>query len=389
MVLGIVTVQLIHKDGTTRSVAMDEEEMKQLSEAAFAAICKCADDMLEGKVFKRVTYMDDEGDLCTLTAVSVSDALGFCDHGGILQLNVESEEERTSTESDINLQVPLQQSASLPVPAPAAAAQERKSSDADSQHFYIGDETQEVESEAVSAAAVALLLKHPDEAVRAATREALRLSAGAVVEERPCTEDEWGKTDDLASKEVLEDSDKEMSSETSEDWEKPDEVEVSLEAEKIGEAPKLKSGKVLCASACLTEPEAMIDCADARGDVTEEFKHLLVQYPDVSQAFRLARLAVSHAGGDGKALVKAVVTNDGAEAWPETCSLRLVAGSSFGFPELPLGPVSPGETVELVLDLSLGAEKGQPGLGQLSAWAVLDEHGAPFGPLLMVEVGYI
>jgi len=385
--MAIVTVQLLHKDGSARSIAMDEQEMKHLNEAAFSAICKCADEMLEGKVFKRITYMDDEGDLCTLTAVSVSDALRFCDQEGILHFNVESEEVLHQEGGSFCGQPTLSQ---VPLPvAPEHSEKERKLSDADSQYFYIGEaeETQEAGSEAISAAAMALLLKHPDAAIRAATQEALRLSASAAAKEDSLTENEWGKTDGLCSKEALEDCDKE-SSQASEEWEKPDEV--VLDPEKTAEAlPKRKSGKVLCAHSSLTEPEVMIDCADARGDVTADFGHLLVQYPEVSQAFRLARLLVSHAGSDGKALLKAVVTNDGTETWPDTCSLQLVAGPSLGFPGLPLGPVSPGETVELVLDLGLGAESGQPGLGQLSAWAVLDEQGAPFGPLMMVEVGYI
>lgn len=386
--MAIVTVQLFHKDGNTRSIAMDEQEMKQLNEAAFTAICKCADDMLEGKAFKRITYMDDEGDLCTLTAVSVSDALRFCDQGSILHLNVESEGALHQQHGSF-----CAQSVLSPVPLPVApedSEKERKFSDADSQYFYIGDnnETKEVESEAVSASALALLLRHPDAAVRAATQEALRLSAGSAAKEDSRTDDEWDKTARLCSEDVPEDSEKELSSQSSEGWEKPDEV--VLDPEQTAEAlPKRKSGKVLCAHTSLTEPEDMIDCADARGDVTADFGHLLVQYPDVSQAFRLARLLVSHAGSDGKALLKAVVTNDGTEAWPDACSLQLVAGPALGFPALPLGPVSPGETVELVLDLGLGAEGGQRGVGQLSAWAVLDEQGTPFGPLMMVEVGYI
>lgn len=385
--MAIVTVQLLHKDGNARSIAMDEQEMKQLNEAAFSAICKCADDMLEGKVFKRITYMDDEDDLCTLTAVSVSDAMRFCDQEGILYLNVESEEAVRQEASSF-----CAESSLSPVPLPVApedSQKERKLSDADSQYFYIGDneETPALESETISAAALALLLKHPDAAIRAATQEALRRSASAAAREDSHTEEEGGKTDVLYCQEVSEDSDKE-SSQASEGWEKPEEVVLDL-AKTLEVLPKQKSAKVLCAHTSLTEPEVMIDCADARGDVTADFGHLLVQYPGISQAFRLARLLVSHAGSDGKALLKAVVTNDGTEAWPDACSLQLVAGPSLGFPALPLGPVSPGETVELVLDLGLGAESSQPGHGQLSAWAVLDEQGAPFGPLMMVEVGYI
>eukprot|EP00930_Biecheleria_cincta_P030637 TRINITY_DN21216_c0_g1_i1.p1 TRINITY_DN21216_c0_g1~~TRINITY_DN21216_c0_g1_i1.p1 ORF type:complete len:383 (-),score=90.63 TRINITY_DN21216_c0_g1_i1:471-1619(-) len=382
--MAIVTLQLIHKDGNTRSIAMDKHEMHQLNEAAFTAICKCADDMLEDNCLKRITYEDDEGDLCTLTAVSIGDALRFCDREGVLHLNVESEEALRQQHGSFCMQP-------MPLPvAPADSEKDRKLSDAGNLYFYIGDsdETQQAESEAVCAAALALLLKHPDAAVRTATQEALNISAGVAAKERSCAEDEWGKTDRLSSREVSEDSDKDLSSQTSEAWEKLDEV--VLDPEKISEAlPKRKSGKVLCAHTSLTDPEVIIDCADAHGDVTADFGHLLVQYPDVSQAFTLARLLLSHAGNDAKALVKAIVTNDGTEAWPDACSLQLVAGPSLGFPALPLGPVSPGETVELVLELGLRAEGGQPGLGQLSAWAVLDEQGAPFGPLMLVEVGYI
>lgn len=105
-----------------------------------------------------------------------------------------------------------------------------------------------------------------------------------------------------------------------------------------------------------------------------------------AEAFLLEKLEIHHAAAlhTTKALVKIVVVNDGAEAWPEVCALKLQEGPSWGFLEMPLGPVKPGETVELVMDLAFNP--GTCGETLTSAWAVVDENDTPLGPPLLLEV---
>eukprot|EP00440_Ansanella_granifera_P064714 gb/GFBE01070165.1/.p1 GENE.gb/GFBE01070165.1/~~gb/GFBE01070165.1/.p1 ORF type:complete len:845 (+),score=232.11 gb/GFBE01070165.1/:1-2535(+) len=288
------------------------------------------------------------------------------------------------------------------------------------EHFYIGDG--EEANNSVAAAALARLLAHENEVVRRAAEEALSAARESAVQapyKRIFSSDidEAVKTqilekfpakvwfDDLMGRdnackektsELSEDdwerpsSETELSQKSSEEWEKFEHVESekqSIPDEKEEAALLAKSGKVLHASVSVSDADAMADMQEARGDVTEQFAELLGQYPHVNQAFRLGRLAVHHAKADAKALVKAVVTNDGAESWPEAATLRLVAGPELGFPELLLGAVPSGETVEMQLDLTLGSSHA--GDAHLSAWALVDGRGEPFGPLLMVEVGRV
>jgi len=149
-----------------------------------------------------------------------------------------------------------------------------------------------------------------------------------------------------------------------------------------------KSAKVMDARMNFGDSaEVVFDLVESRGDVTEEFAGILSQYPGVTQAFRIGHLAVYHGATEASATAKVVVTNDGALPWPELSKLRSVTGPAYGFPEMELGPVPPGDAVELVLDLSLGL--GQQGEAAMSGWAMVDEEGQPFGPLLVFDVARV
>jgi len=264
------------------------------------------------------------------------------------------------------------------VPPPPATEAESPS-EKDRAHFYIGDEGLKP---VVSSAALALLLEHPDEAVRAATRQAISVAMSAHEE----TESDSEVL--VSSEETASDSEATVLPSDG-DWEKTEAQPVSekdsQEDQQEVDLVATKSAKVLAASlnfgGC---PQAVYDLAEARADVTEEFAGLISQYPNVNQAYRLGCLAVLHGEPGVSAVGKVIVTNDGALPWPECSALRAVSGPAYAFPELPLGPVAAGDTVELVLDLSFGP--GEPGGSAISAWAMVDEQGQPFGPLLLLEV---
>jgi hypothetical protein len=126
----------------------------------------------------------------------------------------------------------------------------------------------------------------------------------------------------------------------------------------------------------------IVEDAALCGDASAEFSELLQQYPNVTQAYRLGCVALS-ARGDGPCSVvsKMVVKNTSAVlSWSENASIRSVAGPSHGLSEMMLGAVPAGDQVEIVLDLMI-----KEGDGGRSAWAMCDERGEPFGPLLLFE----
>ncbi|CAE8589512.1 unnamed protein product [Polarella glacialis] len=88
------------------------------------------------------------------------------------------------------------------------------------------------------------------------------------------------------------------------------------------------------------------------------------------------------------AVARAIVRNDGQEAWPEETALHLVLGESFGFGMLHIGALLPGHAAEIHLDLGLTAGPSAQCGGRRSAWVLADQHGEPFGPLLVLEVAF-
>merc|ERR1712039_546503 len=169
-----------------------------------------------------------------------------------------------------------------------------------------------------------------------------------------------------------------------EDQEVADEVEL-LSLNDVPSPPSVvKSAIVLDSSVSLGSPEVSFLCDDAQGDVTADFGALLGNYPLLKQAFRFGRLFVHHGLSSSTAVVNAVLTNDGTEPWPETTALQIVSGPSLDFPHVPLGSLSPGESAQLVMDLTIGP--GDAGEAALSAWAMVDAHGQPFGPVMLLEV---
>eukprot|EP00928_Gymnodinium_smaydae_P054028 TRINITY_DN3787_c0_g1_i2.p2 TRINITY_DN3787_c0_g1~~TRINITY_DN3787_c0_g1_i2.p2 ORF type:complete len:292 (+),score=71.71 TRINITY_DN3787_c0_g1_i2:87-962(+) len=115
----------------------------------------------------------------------------------------------------------------------------------------------------------------------------------------------------------------------------------------------------------------------------------LQDFPDVSGAFYMGRVVVAR-GGDAAVLNARVrVRNAGLEAWPEATTLRVVAGESHGFGALPIGALPGGHAAELLLDLQISPPATSSvcaGAGTRSGSILVDGAGAPFGPLLTLEV---
>lgn len=140
---------------------------------------------------------------------------------------------------------------------------------------------------------------------------------------------------------------------------------------------------VVVGSSPLTIGADVREDASAVGDVTEEIAELVGG--GLRQAWRLGRVVVAVGAKPVPVCTTAVLFNDGAVTWPSTTVLAIVVGDPLTLPQLPLGPVAPGEAVEVCLDLLI-PERAVPG-GLRSAWSVVDgASGETLGPLLLFEV---
>mmetsp|Transcript_70952 Transcript_70952/g.125447 ORF Transcript_70952/g.125447 Transcript_70952/m.125447 type:complete len:726 (-) Transcript_70952:227-2404(-) len=390
---GDVQAQLLERLGAVLTAAV--EELKATSspvEVHPTVVCDgCDMHPIVGKRFK--CAMRPDYDLCekchaeyeklhpgqgkwNIVAGQAADVVGFnCTGHGVVECDGCDKAPLCPTEFKVPASSMPSSSETIEQPAEAAicecnanAAENsttqitavRKESE-ESQHFFIGEPS-------VSANALAMLLEHPDEVVRSAAKEALHKASAP-----EASDDEWEKP---SQKEESQDG---------EEWEKMDDLDIAEQPEGVQE----KSARAIYANVELSHLEASADFAEARGDVTNEFGHLLANYPKLKQAYRLGRIAVQHTQQDATANVKTIITNNGSKAWPAASSLRLVAGPDLGFPELALGPVPSGETVEICMDLKLGSSDAA-GSTSLTAWAMVDEAaGEPFGPLLVLELGRV
>lgn len=214
----------------------------------------------------------------------------------------------------------------------------------------------------VAVAAMAKLLSNPNKALRQAVVHAMSVAEVEVAARTPVEQSQ------------------DSGSDISDDWERLEEAE--NEDVPMGVASPTPSQKpeqlvkVVFVSALLNDPTTMQQLQNKQG---------VIEWHG-SEAFRLGHLEIKHTAcpPPTKALVKIVVVNIGEAAWPEASTLELRDGPSWGFDKMPLGAVTPGETVELVLDLSFTA--GHQGDMLTSAWAVMDGQGSPIGPPMLLEV---
>jgi hypothetical protein len=129
---------------------------------------------------------------------------------------------------------------------------------------------------------------------------------------------------------------------------------------------------------------SLVFASNLAGDVTAEWAPLLSQFPMMSQAYRFGRFSWTRASSDEHfAVVKvcARLINNGQQAWPESTTLRIAAGNPYGLEELLVGAVPPGQAAELEMNLAVPSKMEET----RSAWS-LENHGQPFGPLMILEV---
>eukprot|EP00927_Polykrikos_kofoidii_P018551 TRINITY_DN18608_c0_g1_i4.p1 TRINITY_DN18608_c0_g1~~TRINITY_DN18608_c0_g1_i4.p1 ORF type:complete len:451 (+),score=83.70 TRINITY_DN18608_c0_g1_i4:79-1353(+) len=144
------------------------------------------------------------------------------------------------------------------------------------------------------------------------------------------------------------------------------------------------SARVIHSSPMMLGVEAQEDTS-GRGDVTEEFG-AAIRACGGTQGYRVGRIAVPINGTTAvPACAKIVVQNDGEVTWPEATITAHVDGNHFGFPQLPLGPLRPGEVAEVVMDL-LVPPKMEHGSAR-STWTIVDASNSKvLGPILLFEV---
>jgi len=125
----------------------------------------------------------------------------------------------------------------------------------------------------------------------------------------------------------------------------------------------------------------------ARGDVTKECVEAIAS-AGARQAFCIGRVRLTTGVRDTApvpASAKFVMKNDGQTPWADTTVLARMMGDSLGLPILPVTPVGPGETSEVVMDLLVPSRLQIPGTAR-SIWSVVDAAtGRPLGPLLVFE----
>lgn len=156
------------------------------------------------------------------------------------------------------------------------------------------------------------------------------------------------------------------------------------------------SARVLSASVSECSPlmlgiEASED-ASKRGDASQDFKEDLKCF-GAQQAYRLGSIQLTPASSkeDTKqpdsvpACAKLTLVNNGTVCWPDTTALVIVSGDSCGIPLMALGPKPPGESEEVVMDLLVPPRLESS--ASCSMWAVVNAAtGTSLGPLLVLEV---
>eukprot|EP00927_Polykrikos_kofoidii_P058637 TRINITY_DN5327_c0_g1_i2.p1 TRINITY_DN5327_c0_g1~~TRINITY_DN5327_c0_g1_i2.p1 ORF type:complete len:538 (-),score=98.87 TRINITY_DN5327_c0_g1_i2:151-1764(-) len=237
----------------------------------------------------------------------------------------------------------------------------------------------------VSIHALELLMRHRDPTVRAAAWEAVEDTIAHLGEEEPASQASPEPEDD--EKEEQQHHQQHHQQDQQDHQQEPEQEEhQALVPQMSTSGPPM--AVVVAAQIDLSGDHTMSEEPSARADVSAEFESLLQNYVHMTQAYCIGRLVVAACVESTRAVyVRVHVTNSGCEPWPAATSLCIAAGPTHGLPDLGLGSVSPGETVELVFDLTI--DTGEAGTATRSTWAMSDEHGEPFGPFLFLETHYV
>jgi len=127
-----------------------------------------------------------------------------------------------------------------------------------------------------------------------------------------------------------------------------------------------------------------VEDEEADGVMNDAFASALAD-AGCQQAFLMGRVRVPMDAGPAPVCVNVTIENDSDTPWPHTVAVVLVRGDAYGCPLLSLASASPGERVDLSMDLSVRAAT-HTGVAS-SMWAVVDAStGRTLGPLLVFEV---
>jgi len=305
-------------------------------------------DLLPGVSEIQASYMDGDGDRCTLTDQTASDALHFAVGGS----------------NEVVLEMRVQDKAKVGEKSPAmscVSCVQLKARLSDAKKSAAEAETSKANAEKeLSAANASLQAKERDLAeLREARAEIKR------------------KSDEIARLTAL--------CET---------LQAEVVSARQQRLPRSENSEKLSASVSECAPlilgiEAYED-QSRRGCVGQNFKDMAEKLGS-SQAHSLGCMIVTSCL-DGKTnedsvptCTKFTVVNDGSVPWPETTVAVNVKGDSFGVPIVHLGAKGPGESEEIVMDLLVPPNSGNN--KACSIWSVINAAtGTPLGPAVVLEI---
>mmetsp|Transcript_84449 Transcript_84449/g.262187 ORF Transcript_84449/g.262187 Transcript_84449/m.262187 type:complete len:277 (-) Transcript_84449:171-1001(-) len=171
--------------------------------------------------------------------------------------------------------------------------------------------------------------------------------------------------------------------------EQPEAVRGDQEKLEAATPPGAAAAALLATAPLHLGSNLLAECEGFRRDATKQWAAALEGFPRMAGAFCLGRLLVlpGQCPGGVQAVARAVVINNGRAAWPAATAVRIVAGDAYGFGAMHVGALEPGQGADLALDLVLPTD-AEPCSGKRSAWVLTDDHGEPFGPLLVLEVAW-
>jgi len=168
---------------------------------------------------------------------------------------------------------------------------------------------------------------------------------------------------------------------------------VERETQSAKEVDPMVSGLALSSEPEIAGVEEHTDDPSARGDVSEEFAEKF-EHLGCRQAFRIGRVRL-HTVSEDEVLCEesfplcysVVVLNSGSQPWPATVALVHASGNAMDMPLLSVGPLQPGESTQLVLDLRVPHTADPQEPVSTSMWVLRDAAtGKPLGPVLLFDV---
>lgn len=308
-------------------------------------------DLLPGAEEIHATYLDGDGDRCTLTDHTAPDALSCAvqkdEHSKVLEVHVQDRAE-------------------------ALKAGHAECSTCAGLRSMLAKSRQEA-ADAQKQLAGALAAPKADVNVAARSKEALEKKS---LELQAVAAELNSKSDEVARLLALTDSLR---------------AELAAARQHVSASAGALSASVSECSPLMLGIEASED-PSKRGDASQDFKEDLKSF-GAQKAYRLGSIQLTPASskGDGKqpdsvpACAKMTLVNDGTVSWPDTVALAIVSGDSFGVPLMSLSPKPPGESEEIVIDL-LVPPRPESSVS-CSMWAVVNAAtGTALGPLLVLEV---